>query len=136
MVPVPEDVPVLPEVFLAAVPAEFFFADPVEGAVFAAPEEGFFLAVPAAGVFLTVPTADVFLTVPAEVVFFGDPPDDAFFAVPEADVFFTELPEGVLPGTATLFLRAAAVLAWACFLLFSFLLILSDCLLSSTGCAT
>ena len=105
-VPALEDLPAVPVVFFAAVPAEFFFTVPAEAVFFAVPAEAF-LAVPAEGALLTVPAA----WLPA-----------------------AELLTGVLFRAAVLLLRVtAAAFARTCLLLFPDLLILSDCLLSSTG---
>ena len=113
-VPAPEDLPAVPVVFFAAVPAEFFFTVPAEAVFFAVPAEAFF-AVP----------AEAFLAVPAE---------GALLTVPAAWLPAADLLTGVLFCAAVLLLRvAAAAFARTCLFLFPDLLILSDCLLSSTG---
>ena len=122
-VPALEDLPAVPVVFFAAVPAEFFFTVPAEAVFFAVPAEAFF-AVPAEAVFFAVP-AEAFLAVPAE---------GALLTVPAAWLPAAELLTGVLFRAAVLLLRVtAAAFARTCLLLFPDLLILSDCLLSSTG---
>ena len=127
-------------------PADFFFTVPAEDAFFAVPAGVVFFVASAEGDLFAVPEEDTFLAVPEEDAFLAVPADDAFLGVPAAEVFLAapaawfldaELLTEVLFCAVLLLLRAeAAAFERTCLFLFPDLLILSDCLLSSTGCAT